>query len=166
MEHTRTLILDQRQIEQKIRRMAYQIYEHNSEETELVIAGIMTSGYKLACKIEALLTEISTIQVELCQIKVDKAHPLSPIECSLESTAYQNRVVILVDDVLNSGATLMYGAKYFLAVPLKKLQTLVLVDRSHKRYPIKVDFKGISLSTSLHETVEVSFEKELKAELY
>ncbi len=162
---TTTLILEHRQIQQKIRRMAYQIYESNSQEKEIILAGIMNSGYKLAVKIEKILTEISGIEVKLCQLKVDKKNPLSPITCSFDKEDYENKVVVLADDVLNSGSTLIYGAKYFLETPLKKLQTLVLVDRSHKRFPVQVNFKGISLSTSLNETVKVSFGEQDKVEL-
>ena len=68
-------------------------------------------------------------------------------------------MLILVDDVLNSGKTLMYGAKYFLSVPLKKLSTIVLVDRNHNRFPIKADFVGLSLSTTLKEHISVELEK-------
>lgn len=166
MEKTTTHILNHRQIEQKIRRMAYQIYESNSNEQEIILAGIMSSGYELAQKIEKDLTAISPIKVQLCQVKIDKKNPLStPVESSLKREEFENKVVVLADDVLNSGSTLIYGAKFFLEVPLKKLQTLVLVDRSHKSYPIQTNFKGISLSTSLSETVKVSFGKEYKVEL-
>ena len=76
-------------------------------------------------------------------------------ETSISSEDYKNKSLILVDDVLNSGATLIYGVKHFLEVPLKRFKTAVLVNRNHKKYPVKADFKGISLSTSLHEHVEV-----------
>ncbi len=166
MNTTKTLILDHRQIEQKIRRMAYQIYEHNSGEETLIVAGITASGYELAKRIEKVLTTISPLKINLCQVTVDKENPLSAIQCSLVEDAYKNKVVVLVDDVLNSGSTLIYGVRHFLEVPLKKLQTVVLVDRSHKRYPIKADFRGIYLSTSLNEMVKVTFDKESKVELF
>lgn len=166
MTATATLILNHRQIEQKTRRMAYQIYESNSGEEELILAGIMSSGFELAKRIKKQLSIISGIKVSLCQLKIDKKNPLAPIHCSQPRERYKNKGVVLVDDVLNSGATLIYGAKFFLEVPLKKLQTVVLVDRSHKQYPIKADFKGISLSTSLNETVSVTFEGENKVELF
>lgn len=166
MSKTKTVILNHQEIEHKIRRMAYQVYERNSDESEIVLAGIMSSGYKLAEKIKGILTEISDIDVRLCQLKIDKKNPLNPIECSLEKSDFENKVVVLADDVLNSGSTLIYGANFFLEVALKKLQTLVLVDRSHKRYPISADIKGIYLSTSLNETVKVTFGTENKAEVY
>jgi pyrimidine operon attenuation protein/uracil phosphoribosyltransferase len=96
----------------------------------------------------------------LCEVTLDKQNLNSEIKTSLPKEAYQNKGIILVDDVLNSGSTLMYGVKHFLDVPLKKFKTAVLVDRNHKKYPIKVDFKGISLSTSSLEHVTVVFEKD------
>lgn len=166
MKETGTLILTNHQIEQKINRMAYQVYEHNSEETEIVLAGIMNSGYEFAKKIKTVLEEISPITVTLIQVSLNKKAPLSGVESSVSTADCHDKVVVIVDDVLNSGATLMYVAKHFLAVPLKKLQTLVLVDRSHKSYPIKADFKGISLSTSLNETVQVSFGEQARVDLF
>ena len=104
--------------------------------------------------------------MQLCEVQVNKKNPLEKITTSLEAKIYQDKSVILVDDVLNSGTTLIYGVRHFLEVPLKQFKTAVLVDRNHKKYPVKVDFKGISLSTSLSETVKVSLEKnKFKAEL-
>jgi len=167
MTQSTTLILNHRQIEQKIKRMAYQIYENNHQEEEIVLAGIMSSGFILAQKIEKCLLEISPLKVKLCKLKINKKDPLAvPVESSLQTEEFKNKVVVLADDVLNSGSTLIYGAKFFLEVPLKKLQTLVLVDRSHKNFPVQANFRGISLSTSLNETVKVSFEEEYKVELF
>lgn len=161
-----TLILNNKEIEHKIRRMAYQVYEHNIDEQEIILAGIRSSGYELAKRIEKILTEISNIKVILCEISMDKKNPLNGISCSLNRDMYKDKVVVLADDVLNSGSTLMYGVRHFLEVPLKKLQTLVLVDRSHKKFPVKADFRGIYLSTSLNEMVSVSFGEESKVELF
>ncbi|MCH4823441.1 phosphoribosyltransferase [Gramella lutea] len=152
-------ILDQEQIKHKIRRIAYQIYESNIEEQEIIIAGIAKNGFILAEKIETELKEISPLKIILCKVEMDKKNPLGEIKTSLSPEQYKNKSIILVDDVLNSGTTLIYGVRHFLEVPLKHFNTAVLVDRNHKKYPVKADFKGISLSTSLSETVKVSFEK-------
>jgi len=87
---------------------------------------------------------------------MNKKSPLDPVTTSLKPEEYTNKSIILVDDVLNSGTTLIYGVKHFLEVPLKNFKTAVLVNRNHKKYPVKADFKGISLSTSLHEHVHVN----------
>jgi len=155
---SQNIILTHQEIEHKIKRIAYQIYETFVEEESIVLAGIASNGFVLAEKLAVALHSISPIKVILCEVKIDKTNLNSVIHTSISSDIYQNKGIVLVDDVLNSGSTLMYGVKHFLDVPLKKFKTAVLVDRNHKKYPIKVDFKGISLSTSSHEHVSVVFE--------
>lgn len=152
------IILNHQEIEFKIKRIAYQIYETFIDEKEIIIAGINGNGSVFAEKIALVLQTISPIKVILCDVIIDKRNPKNPISTSISADIYQNKGLILVDDVLNSGTTLIYGVKHFLEVPLKKFKTAVLVDRNHKKYPIKADFKGISLSTSLLEHVQVVFE--------
>jgi pyrimidine operon attenuation protein/uracil phosphoribosyltransferase len=152
------IILTHEEIEHKIKRIAYQIYETFVDDDCIVIAGITSNGFILAEKLTSALKSISSLQVILCEVTVHKKEPNSTIKTSIPKEEYQNKGIVLVDDVLNSGSTLMYGVKHFLEAPLKKFKTAVLVDRNHKKYPIKVDFKGISLSTSSHEYVEVIFE--------
>lgn len=154
---TPNLILNNQQIEHKIKRIAYQIYESNVEETELILAGISKSGFTFAKRLKAILEQISDLEITLCEVRIDKKNPLNKVETSLSSSAYTNKSIVLADDVLNSGTTLIYGVKHFLEVPLKQFKTAVLVDRSHKKFPVKADFKGISLSTSLNEIVKVHF---------
>jgi pyrimidine operon attenuation protein/uracil phosphoribosyltransferase len=151
------IILTQQEIEHKTRRIAYQIYETFSDEKEVVIAGIASNGFIFANKIAAELQRISDLNVILCEVKVNKQQPLEEVQTSLQESQYANKCLVLVDDVLNSGTTLIYGIKHFLEVPLKKFKTAVLVDRNHKQYPVKADFKGLSLSTSSHEHIQVVF---------
>lgn len=160
MQKIESIILDRKQIIHKIRRMAYQIYETNVEEKEVVIAGIKENGFILAQKLKEEVERISPIRVLLCEVRIDKKSPISPIKTSLTREEYKNKSLVLVDDVLHSGTTLIYGIKHFLDVPLKQFKTAVLVDRNHKKYPVKADFKGISLSTSLNENVTVIFNGE------
>ena len=154
------IILNKQEIDHKIKRIAYQIFETFVDEESIIVAGIASNGYVFAEKIAAVLQSISPLEVILCEVTLDKQNLNSEIKTSLPKEAYQNKGIILVDDVLNSGSTLMYGVKHFLDVPLKKFKTAVLVDRNHKKFPIKVDFKGISLSTSSLEHVTVVFEKD------
>ncbi|MCL7754911.1 phosphoribosyltransferase family protein [Polaribacter sp. Z022] len=160
-----SIILNELQISQKIRRIAYQIYETNSEEKEIILAGIVGNGFVFAEKLMDALKEISPLKVTLCKVIIDKKHPLEPITTSIEVDAYKNKSLVLVDDVLSSGTTLIYGIKHFLEVPLKKFKTAVLVNRNHKKYPVKADFKGISMSTSVKEHIQVEF-SEKKAIAY
>ncbi|WP_224483668.1 phosphoribosyltransferase family protein [Robertkochia aurantiaca] len=157
MTASKNKILGHREIEHKIRRIAYQIYETFVEEDEIIIAGIQKGGFELAKQIMAAFNDISPIKTVLCEVTMNKEDLLQTPELSLDESAYRNKSVVLVDDVLNSGATLIYAVRHFLEVPLHKFKTAVLVDRNHKRYPVKADFKGISLSTSLREHVTVDF---------
>ncbi len=154
------IILTNEDITNKIKRIAYQIYESNVNETEVILAGIDSNGYILAKKLKVALNKISPIKPILCKVIIDKKNPLNPISTSIKKDDYTDKSLVLIDDVLNSGTTLIYGVKHFLDVPLKRFKTAVLVNRNHKKYPVKADFKGISLSTSLHEHIEVYIEKQ------
>lgn len=153
----KTIILNSEQIEHKTKRIAYQIYESNINESEVILAGIKENGFIFAKRIKEALEKISPIKVTLCEVIIDKKKPRNPVTTSIAPEGYKNKPLILVDDVLNSGTTLIYAAKLFLEVPLKRFKTVVLVNRNHKKYPIKADFKGISLSTSMQEHIYVEF---------
>jgi pyrimidine operon attenuation protein/uracil phosphoribosyltransferase len=156
---SKNIILNHQEIEHKTKRIAYQIYETFVDEKEIVIAGIASNGFVFAGKIAAALESISDIKVILCEVYLNKQMPNSAITTSIPESEYENKGLVLVDDVLNSGTTLIYAVRHFLDVPLSKFKTAVLVDRNHKKYPVKADFKGISLSTSLYEHVQVVFEE-------
>jgi len=153
-------ILNQIEINHKIKRIAYQIYECNVNEQEIIIAGIYSNGYLFAKKIKSAIEEISNINPLLCKVEINKNKPASSVTTSISPNDYKGKSLVLVDDVLNSGTTLIYGVKHFLDVPLKQFKTAVLVNRNHKKYPVKADFKGISLSTSLKEHVTVIFKEQ------
>lgn len=156
MEQT---ILSHLQIQYKIERIAYQIYEANVDEPEIIIAGIDGGGIHFAEKLVRTLKKITKAKIMLCKVLMDKKNPLeSGVSTSMKTEDYENKSIVLVDDVLNSGTTLIYGVHHFLKTPLKQLKTAVLVNRNHKKYPVKADYKGISLSTSLQEHVNVRFE--------
>jgi pyrimidine operon attenuation protein/uracil phosphoribosyltransferase len=157
---SKNIILNHQEIEHKIKRIAYQIYETFVDEEEIVIAGIAKNGYVFAEKIAETLRTITPIKVLLCEVIINKENPTESISTSISPEKYKDKGLILVDDVLNSGTTLVYAVRHFLDVPLKKFKTAVLADRNHKKYPVKADFKGISLSTSLFERVHVVFEKD------
>lgn len=157
MEHK--IILNHQEIAHKIRRIAYQILETFVDESEIIIAGIADNGFILAQEIATELDKIASIKVILCEVKMNKQKPFEAVSTSIASEIYKHKSIVLVDDVLNSGSTLIYGVKHFLEVPTKKFKTVVLVDRNHKKFPVKADFKGISLSTSSKEHVQVVFEE-------
>jgi pyrimidine operon attenuation protein/uracil phosphoribosyltransferase len=157
-----TEILNHDQVKHKIKRIAYQIAEVYLNHDEIILAGIAENGYTFAKKLKIVLSKIIDSQITLCKVSIDKKNPRAAISTSIPSSAYEGKGVVLCDDVLNSGTTLIYGVKHFLDVNIKKFKTAVLVNRNHKKYPVKADFKGISLSTTMEEHVEV----ELSAEPY
>jgi len=122
----------------------------------MIVAGIKGRGSDLAAILAEKLKSISPIDVRMATVKVNKRSPLEhEVELDMDVSEIEGQVVILVDDVLNSGKTLIYGVKRFLQVPIKRLRTVVLVDRDHKRFPIKADYVGLSLSTTLLEHISV-----------
>ena len=155
-----TIVLTPDQIKQKVKRLAYQLYENNHTEQEIVLAGIQGRGFLFAKWITRILEDISSLKVRVGEVSINKDEPLSePIKFSIEEKDFKDKVVIVVDDVVNSGRTLIYGVNYFLKFPVKKLRTLVMVDRSHNTFPVRADYVGISLSTTLQEHVSVDLEK-------
>ena len=159
MPDSKTLILSARQIQQRIDRIAYQIYENNYLEKELIIAGIASNGYILAQRLAKKLEEISPLKVKLAEIKVNKKDPLSEkVKVSMPEKDLKNKVVIVTDDVLESGRTMMYGIDPFLKYSVKRLTTVVLVDRDHHSFPVRADFVGISLATTMQEHILVELD--------
>ncbi|HSZ73059.1 MAG TPA: phosphoribosyltransferase family protein [Cytophagaceae bacterium] len=153
---TANLILDKKQTLQKIRRIAFEIYEHNFKEKDIVLAGLDGMGYNFVQLLQKELEDISPIKVILVKVSLDKGAP-SQSEVTLDTPIDQlkNKTIVVVDDVLNTGKTLAYSLKPFLNIKVKKLQTAVLVNRGHHSFPIIADYVGLSLATSLKEHIEV-----------
>jgi pyrimidine operon attenuation protein/uracil phosphoribosyltransferase len=155
-----TEILKTSDIEQKIKRLAYEILEDNYEEKEIVFIGIKPNGFVFANKIKKVFSSITDIKSQLFSIQLDKINPLSTeINYDFSAEEINSKVVILVDDVANSGKTLCYALKPLLQFQPKKIQVAVLVDRKHKSYPIIADYVGLSLSTTMKEQILVHFKK-------
>lgn len=156
-------ILDQAVAEKKLRRMALEIVENNPDENQIILAGIRDSGSVVAKCIQAILAEITDIQTEVISLALDKRRP-KEVTVS-KSIDFTNKVIIIVDDVANSGRTLLYALKPFLEFQPKKIQALVLVGRSHNSFPVHPDYVGLSIATTLQEHiyVEVSEDKVLGA---
>ncbi|MDO1450089.1 phosphoribosyltransferase family protein [Rhodocytophaga aerolata] len=167
MTATSTLILTQKQTLQKIKRIAYEVYENNFQEDEIILAGIYDKGYLFAKLLQQELKAISPIKVTLVKVSLDKLAPLqSDIFLDCDTSLLRNKVVILLDDVLNTGRTLVYSLKPFLNVEIKKLSTAVIVDRNHKQFPISADYIGYALSTTIQEHIEVVLEDEERFGVY
>ena len=153
-------ILDNSQIKRKIKRISLQIIESNINEKEIILAGVEKNGFLLAKELNKEINNLSDLNTMVCNIKMDKKNPINSTSISVDLSSFQSKSIVVIDDVLNSGSTLMYAVKYFLETDLKQLKTAVLVDRNHKKFPIKADFKGVSLSTSLQNHVNVVFNED------
>ena len=152
-------ILDAPTAAKKLRRMAYEILENNTDTPGIVLAGIRESGSVIARKIKNLLGEISPLPVDLITLTLDKKRPAA-VTLSQQAN-FDDKIIIVVDDVVNSGKTLLYALRPFLEFHPSKIQTLVLVERSHKAFPVKPDYVGLSIATTPEEHiyVEVSGEE-------
>ena len=155
MESIGSKIKDLNDIYLSIDRIAYQIYESNFEEDIVFIVGIGKKGKVLSSLIGKSLNSISKIKVEFITLNIDKKNPLNNVNSDKPISILKNSSVVVVDDVLNTGSTLMYAVSYFLKVPVKSIKTAVMVNRNHKKFPIKADFKGISLATTMNEHISV-----------
>ncbi len=162
----KTLILNKDQINQKIRRMAFEIWERNFKEKEILLAGIEGQGFLLAERLKEILEDISTLDIRLIKVSLDKLAPTqSEIAVNCDESGLKNKTIVIVDDVLNTGRTIAYSMKPFLQVKIKKLELAVLVDRSHSQFPVSSNYTGYELSTTIEDHVEVVLKRN-KAEVY
>jgi pyrimidine operon attenuation protein/uracil phosphoribosyltransferase len=161
MVEEKTLILDAGQVKQKIKRMAFEIYEHNFKEKNIVIAGVDGQGYMLAKQLAKELEIVSPIEILLVKVSLDKVAPQQGdvvLDCEIRDI--KKKCIVLVDDVLNTGRTLAYGLKPFLDTDVKKIEVAVLVNRSHAHFPLYPQYTGYELSTTINDHVEVLLGKE------
>lgn len=166
---TPKLILDAEQIERKVTRIAYEIFERNFEEEELIVAGVVDRGYHLAERICTVLDRDTTFSfarrnLHLIRVSLSKFTPRqTDVTIDYDTDQLAGKSVVLVDDVMNTGRTLAYCVCPFLRHPIKKLETAVLVNRSHIRFPVSVSYTGYALATTLHEHIEVVLDDEQQA---
>ena len=164
MGKEKSLILDQFQIEQKTKRIAFEIYESNFKEDSLIIAGIYEQGYQFAKELFHELEKISPFALTLVKISLDKDAPMQcEVELDIPRDLLIGKCVVIVDDVLNTGRTMAYSLEPFLNQKIKKLETAVLVNRSHKLFPISANYNGYELSTTIHERIEVNLKDQQKS---
>ncbi|HET6766231.1 MAG TPA: phosphoribosyltransferase family protein [Chitinophagaceae bacterium] len=158
MDAQKKYILSGEVVEKKLRRMAYEILENNIDEKDIILAGIRESGSVVARVIQKMLGEISSIKTELITITLDKKQP-ADVSLS-KSFDFNEKVIIVIDDVSNSGKTLLYALKPFLAFHPKKIQILVLVERTHTSFPVRPDYVGLSIATTIQEHIFVEVKGE------
>ena len=158
MADQKKYVLTKEVVEKKLRRMALEILENNIAEKEITLAGIRESGSVVARVIQKMIGEFSTIKTELITITLDKKQPA---EVTLSITPdFNNKVIIVIDDVSNSGKTLLYALKPFIDSHPKKIQTLVLVERTHTSFPVRPDYVGLSIATTIQEHIFVEVKGE------
>lgn len=159
-------ILNKEQIKDKIKRISYEIYEKNFDNEDIIICGIEKNGSVIAKKIINELDYICNINIQFISISLDKKKPLDSVKIKSSKNDIIDKPLILIDDVSNTGKTLMYVIKELIKLEPKKINTAVLVNRDHTLFPIKIDFIGLSLSTSISNHIEVILnEKEIGAYL-
>ena len=131
----------------------------------LVIVGATAVGKtKLSIELAKHLKSISKMDIKLAKLFLDKDNPYEQdVKLNLTSSEYKDKVIILCDDVLNSGKTLMFATKHFLNQRIKKISTVVLIERNYNIYPIKADFVGLSLATTYQQYVKVNLDRRNKA---
>lgn len=151
-------ILDDKKIKKILKRIAYQILEDNLNESEIFLIGIKNNGFEIAQLIKVELEKISNIEIQMYPLIIDKKDLNKKILKEINLKKMSNKTAILVDDVLNTGKTLIHAVKYILNTPLSRLITVVLIDRNHKKFPIKADIKGISVSTSIEQRINLVIE--------
>lgn len=162
------LIISEKTVRQIIKRFAYEIYENNFLEKEIVLVGVFEKGFQMAQLIELQLKEISEFSsISLVRLDVDKENPLaSEIKFDIDLNDLRGKSVLLIDDVLNSGRTMAHCLKSLMDCDPKKVETVVLVNRSHKRFPVLANYMGYELSTTLEEHVEVKLDKDFGVYLF
>lgn len=155
----KNLILTAEQIQQKNRRIAYQIVEDNYDEKEIIMIGVKPNGFEYALQLKKEIEQIDDIKITLVELYLNKGNPLQDeIKLDLGKLSLNNKTILLVDDVANTGKTLYYALKPIMAFSPRKVQAAVLLDRQHKLFPVTPDFVGLSLSTTLQEHILVEFD--------
>jgi len=167
MNNEDIIILTELQVEQKLQRIARELLESNYENPEIVLIGVVKRGVKIANYLMEILTKISDKKITLLNLKFDKDEPKENLmKLSAERTTLEGKSIVLVDDVLNSGKTLIHAVSFLVKANIKQLSTVVLVDRKHRLFPVRADFVGLTLSTTLKEHIAVVETQENKFEVY
>jgi pyrimidine operon attenuation protein/uracil phosphoribosyltransferase len=152
------LIFDENDVRNKIKRLALQILEDHYNEPEIHLIGIQPGGHILTKLLKESILSTKSLMVEEHTILLNKKNPLeSPIKLSIDAQKLENKCVIIIDDVANTGKTSFYAMQPLVNIKLKSLKVAVLVDRLHKKFPVHCDYVGNTLSTTMQEHIEVTF---------
>tara|TARA_B110000285_G_scaffold234835_1_gene313262 strand:+ start:3257 stop:3769 length:513 start_codon:yes stop_codon:yes gene_type:complete len=155
----RTQILTADQIERKLQRIARQIAEEFFASPSLHIVSIAGNGEIMGRRLIGILGSICDMPLHEATVRLNKANPLSsPVTCSVDLSVFKDQNMVLIDDVLNSGKTLIYGVNHLLNSGPKRVATAVMIDRIHRQFPVRADFCGLSLSTNLKENIVIEID--------
>lgn len=153
------VVLDQYRIKHKIARLSYEILENNEKQEMIVLAGVNNNGYRFAELLSESLNTISKKKIVLIRIRINPANPIgTPIDIDPYLPDLKDKTIVIVDDVANTGRTIFYAFKVFMDNLLEKIEVAVLVDRKHKLFPVKVDYVGLSLATTVHENIKAKLQ--------
>ncbi|PWH87198.1 phosphoribosyltransferase family protein [Brumimicrobium oceani] len=162
----KTIVLNERQINQKLDRIAYEIVENNFQDENIFLVGIKGNGFEIAQELGRRLEAIGQQKINVSELSIDKKSPLDhEISTSISLEHFDHQTIVLVDDVINSGRTMQYALIKLLERPTKRVKTVALVDRKHRSFPIRCDYVGLTLSTTLQDRIEVDLEGDKKAYL-
>jgi len=159
------VILDSLQINQKIKRLSYEIYENNLKENSIILVGINQNGFLLSKEIKKYIDNLFTDKIQLFHLTTNSNQSFSDNQFDFKKNHISNKVIVIVDDVLNSGKTIAYSISSVLSFHPKKVEVAVLVDRSYKKFPVLAKYKGIELNTTINEHVKIDFNKKMTAYL-
>lgn len=152
-------IIAHKQVKQKIKRLAIEILEHNFDQKVIHLMGINNNGYRFAKLIQKEMQSMGEAEIHLINVRVNAARPLEQeITLSVDPGSLAGQTIIIVDDVANSGRTLYYATKPLMDILPEKIEAAVLVDRTHKLFPINVDYVGLSLATTLKQDIQVDLD--------
>ena len=151
-------ILDSNQINQKINRLSYELYENNLEEKKIILFGINSNGNILSSRIKKKLDNLFSSKIESHNLNID-VNKTESNKLDFKQEHFNEKVVIIIDDVLNSGKTIAHSINLILPFCPKKIEVAVLVDRSHKNFPILAKYSGVKLNTTINEHVQIDFKK-------
>lgn len=153
---TNNIILNKEEIQIKLLRLSYEVAESMNNVDSLIIIGIKENGFVIANQLHQLLKKIFKNNITIIGASLDKANPKEVIfDTEID---FNNKNVLIVDDVCNSGKTLLYTLKPLLNSFPNKIEILVLVDRIYKQFPVKPNYVGLSLATTLSDFVEVKID--------
>lgn len=156
-----SVVLNQAQIRQKIERIAFEILENTYEQDVIFVAGIAGNGMAFAERIATHLQSITDQRIELFAINIQKDDPLSaPLTLTIDDSILHGKTVVLIDDVINSGRTMIHAVRRLLDNKINALKVATLVNRTHRRFPVQADFVGLNISTTLQDNIVVEFGKD------